>query len=592
MSVILTESQKEIIRKIIYAVETGGQVYGKMNYDDFTEAYTNSSSEHAITIGAGAWYATEAKNLLTLIRSTDTTTFKKLDTEKIGIDLDTKDWSVYKLSKTSKKAKCIQKIISSDVGKKCQDKLIDEQMQKYVNEAADLGVTDIDALMMCSNFRHQGGLSAVKRIITKTKKPYTLDNLYSACSTDTGNQVGAYKSRQKMVYDSLKKYVPATLSNSGGAIMTMTQAIEKVIATAKAEVGYLEKKSNSNLDDKTANAGSNNYTKYWRDIANWGLGNYQAQYWCAAFIFWCFVKTFGQDKAKKLLLHAPYISCITAGNLFKQAGRLYSEPKVGDVVVFMKSSGVFGHTGLVYKIANGYFYTIEGNTSSASGVVANGGAVAYKSYSISSAKSAGHKFARPDYSLVGTVTTSNSTTTTTISNTNTLNKTEKWVGKVTADSLNVRTGAGTNNGLCSFSPLKKGVKVSVCDSVKANDGSTWYYISYNGKYGFVHSSYVSKQTTTTATTTTKTSTTTKEIPTLASASPNLKKGSKGTQVGYLQKDLDYLNFKGKDGKKLTVDKEFGANTEYALKAFQKKYGLTVDGIYGTKSQAKMKTLLK
>lgn len=61
MSVILTESQKEIIRKIIYAVETGGQVYVKMNYDDFTEAYTNSSSEHAITIGAGAWYATEAK---------------------------------------------------------------------------------------------------------------------------------------------------------------------------------------------------------------------------------------------------------------------------------------------------------------------------------------------------------------------------------------------------------------------------------------------------------------------------------------------------------------------------------------------------
>lgn len=139
-----------------------------------------------------------------LIRSTDIATFKKLDIEKIGIDFDTKDWNVYKLSKTSKKAKCIQKFISSDVGKKCQNKLIDEQMQKYINEAANLGVTDIDALMMCSNFRHQGGLSAVKRIIAKTKKPYTLDNLYSACSTDTGNQVGAYKTRQKMVYDSLK----------------------------------------------------------------------------------------------------------------------------------------------------------------------------------------------------------------------------------------------------------------------------------------------------------------------------------------------------------------------------------------------------
>lgn len=489
MSVILTNLQKEIIRKIIYAVETGGQVYGKMNYSDFTEAYTNSPTEHAITIGAGAWYANEAKNLLILIRSTDTTKFKKLDTEKIGIDLDTKDWSVYKLSKTSQKAKCIQSIISSHIGKKCQDKLMDEQIQNYVNEAANLGVTDIDALMICSNFRHQGGLSAVKRIITKTKKPYTLDNLYSACLTDTGNQVGAYKARQKMVYHSLKKYVPATLSNSGGIVMTLTQAIEKVIATAKSEVGYLEKKSNSNLDSKTANSGYNNYTKYWRDIASWGLGNYQAQYWCAAFIFWCFVKTFGKDKAKKLLLHAPYISCYTAGNLFKNAGRLYSDPKVGDIVLFKRSDGVFGHTGIVYKVANGYFYTIEGNTSSDSGVIANGGAVAYKSYSISGAKNSGHKFARPDYSLVGSVDKTSKTTTVS----KVLNKTVKWIGTVTADELNVRSDAGTSNKTCSFSPLKKGTVVSICDSKKASNGDVWYYILYNGKYGFVHSDYIKKK---------------------------------------------------------------------------------------------------
>lgn len=580
MVIELTDTQKEIIRKIIYAVETGGQVYGKMAYDNFTEAYANSSNEHAITIGAGAWYATEAKTLLQLIQSTNATTFNKLDTEGISKDLSTKDWNVYQISKTSKKAKCIQKIISSDIGKKCQDNLIDEQMKKYINEAANLGVSDIDALMMCSNFRHQGGLGAVKRILQKTKKPYTLDNLYSACSTDTGNQVGAYKSRQKMVYNTLKKYVPATLSNSGGVVMTMTQAIEKVIDIAKAEVGYLEKKTNSSLDSKTDNAGRNNYTKYWRDIANWGLGSYQAQYWCAAFIFWCFVKAFGKDKAKKLLLHAPYVSCATGANLFSRAGKLYSEPKVGDVVIFKKSNGAFGHTGLVYKVANGYFYTIEGNTSSTSGVVANGGAVAYKSYSISGAKNSGHKFARPDYSLVGSVDNKTNTTTKKDKTIATLNKCAKWTGVVMADSLNVRTGAGKNYAICSFSPLKKGIQVSVCDSIKADNGDVWYYILYNKKYGFVHSSYISKQTTK------------KTIPTLANSNPILKNGSKGTQVGYLQQDLNYLGFKGKDGKELTVDKSFGENTNYALRAFQKKYGLTVDGVYGNKSNAKMKTLLK
>lgn len=71
-----------------------------------------------------------------------------------------------------------------------------------------------------------------------------------------------------------------------------------------------------------------------------------------------------------------------------------------------------------------------------------------------------------------------------------INKNEKWKGVVTVNGLNVRKWAGTEHGTCSFSPLNTGSKVSVCDSVKASDGSLWYYIKYNGKYGFVHSKYV------------------------------------------------------------------------------------------------------
>lgn len=121
--------------------------------------------------------------------------------------MDTKNWSKYKLSRTSAKAKCIKKIIGSSVGRKCQDALIEEQMAKYMKEAKALGVTAIDAQMMCANIRHQGGIGALKRVLKKTKKPYTLDNIYNAMKTDTGNQVGAYKSRQKMVYNALKKYL-------------------------------------------------------------------------------------------------------------------------------------------------------------------------------------------------------------------------------------------------------------------------------------------------------------------------------------------------------------------------------------------------
>ena len=75
------------------------------------------------------------------------------------------------------------------------------------------------------------------------------------------------------------------------------------------------------------------------------------------------------------------------------------------------------------------------------------------------------------------------------------------------------------------------------------------------------------------------------------AKPTLKNGSKGTQVKYLQQDLNYLGFKGTDGKQLTVDGVIGNNVIYALKQFQIKYKLSVDGVYGDKSYAKMKALL-
>lgn len=55
--------------------------------------------------------------------------------------------------------------------------------------------------------------------------------------------------------------------------------------------------------------------------------------------------------------------------------------------------------------------------------------------------------------------------------------------------------------------------------------------------------------------------------------------SKGS-VKTVQRILKDVGYKGKDGKPLTVDGVYGANTIYAVKAFQKKQGLTQDGIVG------------
>ena len=358
----------------------------------------------------------------------------------------------------------------------------------------------------------------------------------------------------------------STKNNTTTNKVTKEQAINAVIKIATDEIGYLEKKTNAQLDSKTANAGYNNYTKYWRDV----YPAYQAQAWCACFVSWVFMKAFGLTTAKKLLKHWPYVYCPTLGNLFTKN----ANPKIGDIVIFYRS-GEFKHTGIVTKVQGDKFWTIEGNTSGASGIVANGGGVCEKSYYNSQLP--GTKFCTPDYSLVTSILSGISGVTTSVitptntknylqygdtgsevktlqtklnkvgyklavdgsygdatkaavksfqtkykleidgiagkntiakldaviaaqnKNTSTANKTPsktpKFVGKVTADSLNVRTGAGTKNAqLKSYPTLKKNNLVDVCDTVKTKDNSEWYYIRIAGKYyGYAAKKYIAKQ---------------------------------------------------------------------------------------------------
>ena len=84
---------------------------------------------------------------------------------------------------------------------------------------------------------------------------------------------------------------------------------------------------------------------------------------------------------------------------YEKANRLDTIPQIGDQVFFTKngkSSGCY-HTGLVYNVDDNYFYTIEGNTSNANVVVANGGCVAQKRYLIKSYKNK-VLFGHPKYS--------------------------------------------------------------------------------------------------------------------------------------------------------------------------------------------------
>lgn len=536
-----------VLRKILYAVETGGQVYGKQRYNAFIGAGANTPNEKAITIGAGQWYAGEAKRLLQKIQRGNPALFKKMDTQGLESDLLKKNWSTYAISPSSAKAKCIISIISSGLGIKCQDELMEEQITEYSESIAKkYGTMPDDAMMECINIIHQGGASALQRILSKTKKPYTSENIYAALCTDLvdprPNQVGDYTTRQKKVIEMIRVYAKKEATTVAKTKLQEFTDLGDYYANNGGNKPYLEKRTNAYLDDFQKNAGYNNYTKFARDVNSWGQPGCQAQPWCAEYQFWKLVNVLGITRALQIM-GGGFYNCVSITNHAKANGTWHNSPKVGALVIFRNGS----HVGSVRSFNGSVVYTNEGNTSSVAGVVANGGTVRNKSYSINDSDIDGYvwidwgtdKPATSTWKATGTATstvddlyvreTPNGyvlgqinkgnrveingeksgmwtkvkvagigigwvatkyleidgvkNTTTTISKKQ--DKTQRlYTGQVTASSLNVRTWAGAEYpNIKKYPTLNKGNKVDVMNfTQKAKDGTSWYYIRIAGKY--------------------------------------------------------------------------------------------------------------
>ena len=182
-------------------------------------------------------------------------------------------------------------------------------------------------------------------------------------------------------------------------------AQERVVTEAKKWDGYLEKASNSQLDSFTANAGSNNFTIFAKHLyetaPNLLNGNKNGYQWCTSYYLDIFVRCFGAERTQKAL-YLPSKSlaagCIYAVNYYKAVGKYDQTPEIGAQVFFSDSDGDPCHTGMVIGYDNTYVYTIEGNTSGASGVVSNGGGVARKSYRRNYSRI--HGYGHPDWAYL------------------------------------------------------------------------------------------------------------------------------------------------------------------------------------------------
>lgn len=176
----------------------------------------------------------------------------------------------------------------------------------------------------------------------------------------------------------------------------MKKDVCKVIEIALSEVGYLEKATDDQLYDKTANAGNRNYTKYGKEMHTIApsVMDYPAA-WCDCFVDWCFCKAYGADEAKQMLGGRFDDYTMASAQLYQKIHAWYVHgPVIGDQIFFRNAERIC-HTGIVYDVDSSYVYTVEGNTGGGSGVIANGGGVWRKKYRLGDTAIAG--YGRPAY---------------------------------------------------------------------------------------------------------------------------------------------------------------------------------------------------
>ena len=140
-------------------------------------------------------------------------------------------------------------------------------------------------------------------------------------------------------------------------------SLNKVIETARADLGYTESPPGSNR------------TKYWEAYDP----KMQGQPWCVAFLWWVF-----QQAGERMAFFGGgrTASCSMLLRWYKEQGLTVpvSEAQKGDIVLLnFNGKGTPDHCGLVVDADGTYVATIEGNTSPGlEGSQDNGGCVAWK----------------------------------------------------------------------------------------------------------------------------------------------------------------------------------------------------------------------
>lgn len=218
----------DILANIIGAVETGGQIYGKRRYDAYVGPNSNTSKEQTCTLGWGGNYGERARKLCKMIFDQDPAAFRKADNAGIEKKLSV-NWETTKWHPTTAQKKALIAIITTAIGKKCQDELFQELMETYIAKAEEYGIKDVPAQMLWCEIEHLGGINPVKRIFGRAQKPYTPDTVFASLILDqkdakSNTQVGdkIFQSRHECCVKWIKQYVVNAGEKKEGKNMAVT----------------------------------------------------------------------------------------------------------------------------------------------------------------------------------------------------------------------------------------------------------------------------------------------------------------------------------------------------------------------------------
>lgn len=266
--------------------------------------------------------------------------------------------------------------------------------------------------------------------------------------------------------------------------------------------------------------------------------NGDAYPWCAVFVWWVFKHSgasgifYGGGKTA---------SVYEIWRYYNSLGRVYSSPKVGDLAIITTSAGgTYGHVGIVKSVSGNTYVTIDGNSKDQ---------VRTANRTVGSPKVS---FCRPAY---GSESGSSTNLSMGSSGTDVKDMQKKLIalgyscGSSGADGS---FGQGTYNAVCNFQ-RDHGLAV---DGVIGPTTRSKINSAYSNLGG-------------------------------SSSGTNLSMGSSGTDVKNMQKKLIALGYScGSSG----ADGIFGQRTYNAVCKFQKANGLSVDGIIGPATRAKINAL--